>query len=138
MAILRGAWYAEDILTANAEAVNRLREQSTKITTVYSQAPAGGGPSDKLSDLVSQMLDLQDETEREMRRYTEKVKAAKGLIKLLDDGTGANDRLILLLTWRYIDRAPWVTVASRCHYSWNGVFRAHRKALYLLVDKRGY
>ena len=102
--------------------VDALRDQLERITAQYGAEPHGGGNGDKMSDMVSQIVDILNNLCAELIEIEKKRYKAEQEIKKLP----AQQEEIMYL--RYIDGMSWEKIAKKTHYSRSHLTKIHRAA----------
>ena len=116
--------------TADAEINDMLREKErimsrlTRMTSSISGMPHGGGESDKLTDGVSKLIDLDKEIDGRVDALVDFRREIEGKISALD-----SDMQRRLLKLRYIDGMTWERVAVEMGYERRQICRIHGYAL---------
>ena len=120
----------------NEREIRRLREEierwrSTAYAVGLRLSPTGGGGSgvDRLQVNVEQLVQLQN---RLARQYDERVRLREEIEDAIE--TVPEERLRLLLRYRYIDGWTWERISVELSYDVEGrnVYKLHGKALSLL------
>ena len=107
------------------EEVSRLRSKLTKITTVPSPQPKGGGSIyGKTEEIIAKIVDLEREIDADIDRLVAIRDGIKTIIEAVED-----DRERLLLQYRYLDGRTFEEIAVQMHYSWRQIHRLHSRAL---------
>jgi DNA-directed RNA polymerase specialized sigma subunit len=107
------------------EEVSRLRSKLTKITTVPSPLPKGGGSIyGKTEEILVKIVDLEHEIDADVDRLVDMKKSIENAIAAVED-----DRERLLLQYRYLDGRTFEEIAVQMHYSWRQTHRLHSRAL---------
>ena len=100
-------------------------------TSNLSEAPARGtGEKTLVESLIDALERLKSEYRAREIGYISELTMTERLINKLADPT---DRAIF--TCRYIDGLKWEQVCVEVSYSWRGVHKRHRKALYEIMRK---
>lgn len=116
--------------TADAEINDMLREKErimsrlTRMTSSISGMPHGGGESDKLTDGVGKLVELDKEIDARVDGLVELRREIEGKISALD-----SDMQRRLLKLRYIDGMTWERVAVEMGYERRQICRIHGYAL---------
>jgi DNA-directed RNA polymerase specialized sigma subunit len=106
--------------------MNKWKCRATNITTILSGMPRGS-TTDKISDCVANIADLNKEIEREIDKLVDKKKEIECKINAIED-----DRLRNILIDRYLYYMTWEEIAWKNNYSWQHVYRLHEKGLNLI------
>lgn len=106
--------------------MNKWKCRATNITTILSGMPRGS-TTDKISDCVANIADLNKEIEREIDKLVDIKKEIECKINAIED-----DRLRNILIDRYLYYMTWEEIAYKNFYSWQHVYRLHEKALDLI------
>ena len=105
--------------------VSRLRSKLTKITTVPSPQPKGGGTIyGKTEEILAKIVDLENEIDTDIDQLVAIRDEIKAVIESVED-----DRERLLLQYRYLDGKTFEWIAVEMHYSWRQIHRLHSQAL---------
>lgn len=102
--------------------VDALRDQLERITAQYGAEPHGGGSGDKMSDMVSQIVDILNSLCKQLIEIEKKRYAAEQEIAQLP----AQQATVMYL--RYIDGMSWEKIAKKTHYSRSHLTKIHRAA----------
>lgn len=103
----------------------RMRERATVITSSISKdGVPGRGGGDRIGCAAVEVADLEQEIDRAVCRYARQIRKAIRLIDQLD-----NPDHIRLLIMRYIEYAPFDTIAREMGRSVQGIFYMHGRAL---------
>lgn len=111
-------------INRKCEEVSQLRELATKITPTLSDMPKGNQTSDKVSEAVSKIADLEKEIDAEVDALVAIRNQIQAAIEAIQD-----DTLKTLLEYRYIDGLTWEKIAVKMNYSYMHVCRLHGKAI---------
>lgn len=128
--ILMRAWKLKKEYEEDFERIQRLRSQLSRVTPIYSQAPGGSHSADKMTDMVSVLLELDSEYRQHMSDYFLAMKVAQDLIDSLEK---QSHRRVLKL--RYLDYCKWEDIADLMQYDVRHVTRLHHEALELLAEE---
>lgn len=115
--------------------INRLEEKllelenkATQITTQLSKEPKGtNSVEDKLGEIVSKIVDLQNEINDQLKIYYKKVRYIEKAIEKLPP------REALLIRLRYLDQKRWEEICVEMNYSWRQIHYIHAEALKMLA-----
>lgn len=116
--------------TADAEINDMLREKDrimsrlTRMTASISGMPQGVGESDKLTDGVSKLVELDNEIDARVDVLVKLRREIEGKIGSLDSDTQRR-----LLTLRYINGMTWERVSVEMRFDLRWVYRVHGIAL---------
>lgn len=103
----------------------RMRDRATVITTTISKdGVPGRSGNDRVGCAAVEVADLEHEIDRAVCRYARQMRKAIRLIEQLD-----NPDHIRLLVMRYIEYAPFDTIAREMGRSVQGIFYMHGRAL---------
>lgn len=91
-----------------------LQSLATQVTTAISGMPGGNGATDKIGKAVGEIIALQDELERTITQRGRLERQTQEAIASVDD-----ERLRLLLSYRYIDGQSWEWIADKIYYSYD-------------------
>ena len=91
-------------------------ELGTKITPTYSAVPKGTGSGDKIQSTIEKLEKQEDKINQK-----EEIETALNTV--------TDQRLKLLLRYRYINGCTWEEIAAKMCYSYMHVYRLHGKAL---------
>ena len=114
--------------------INRLQErlielktEATKMTTQLTEEPKGTSNADKLSSLVAQIIDTQDEISRQLQEaYRLELQIESAIDKL-------PEREKYLIRARYVEQKTWEQICVDMNYSWKQTHRIHARALKMLA-----
>lgn len=120
-------WMKKNI-KALEERLAELRTYAEKITTQLSKSPGSKNTShDKLGDVVTQIVELQNEINYELgRMYAKEKEILKAIEKL-------PQREACLIRLRYIESLSWERICVEMNYSWRQIHRIHGDALKMLA-----
>lgn len=105
------------------EQIRWLRAQAEGLSVSYDDIPHGGGQRD-LSDIVVDIVTLQEDCNRKTDKMVNLRREAIGLLSRLEDGKQRT-----LLQMRYLNRKSWKTIADLMVYSKQHIYRLHGQAL---------
>ena len=109
-----------DLLRRKEEILSRL----TRITPTYSGMPGGSGDSDKYTNGVAKIIELDHEIDDKIDKLVDMRRKIEGYID------GISDSLLRrVLKLRYIDGMSWERIAIEMGYERRQVFRLHGDAL---------
>ena len=110
--------------------VDRLEEQlfeletkATRMTSRISDEPRCGSGPDKISDLVSNIIELKDRINSELGRAYATASRIEMAIETL------SEKEKHLIRSRYLDRKSWEVICVEMSYVWSHVHRIHAEAL---------
>jgi len=119
-------WMKKNIKKLEEELAD-LECEVTKTTELIKVQRGAHSTDDKLGDLVSKMVDLQNEINKQLQKYYERVKYVERKIEALPP------REALLIRLRYIEHKNWYEIAYEMNYSWRQVHNIHAEALKMLA-----
>ncbi len=103
-----------------------LREISTSISSPISDK--GGMSSslnkDKISNSVADVIELEDELNKNLKKYNN---IRKEITKQIDELKNEKEKMIL--KYRYLNFFKWEHIAVKLNYEYDYVFKIHKKAL---------
>lgn len=106
------------------EEQSRWREMALKITPVLSQTPGGGESGSPIERPMDKVLEIDEEIKREIEELQTVRQGIRSALDQLED-----EKLKLLMEYRYIDGMTWGQIAVEMHYSYMQICRLHGKAL---------
>lgn len=86
--------------------------------------------ADRMSEIISDMLEMEEEYTRQARRYNKAVIQRIRMIDKMDNPQQAE-----ILTLRYLDGQSWQEIADTMHYSTRHITRLHGRALVAFTRK---
>lgn len=117
--------YVDRAIDSKLEQVERLRNESTKATSLVSDMPRSSSPNlQRLEDTIIKIIDLEHEINRDIDWLVDLKKAARVSINAM---TNPDERLILEL--RYLCHKTWPEIAEEMGFSESNVYRLHGLAL---------
>ena len=117
--------YVDRAIDSKLEQVQKLRDESTKATSLVSDMPRSSSPNlQRLEDTIIKIIDLEHEINRDIDWLVDLKKAARVSINAM---TNPDERLILEL--RYLCYKSWVEIAEELGFSESNVYRLHGLAL---------
>lgn len=120
-------WIKRNIKQMEAKLIE-LETSATKITTqLTSEMKSGVSSQDKLGDVVSKIVDLQDEINAQLRRYYERVNYIERAVEALPS------REAFLIRLRYLEQMSWEHICIEMNYSWRQIHYIHSEALKMLA-----
>ena len=118
---------------------NKLSEiyQLKSLATGISVATDGdrvqsSGSKDRMAGMVAKIVDLENETDALVKKFTEKRQAIITQIDCMED-TNYYD----VLFHRYVEYKTFEAIAENMNYSWRQVMRIHDDALIAFENKFG-
>lgn len=112
-------------ISRTIEELTRWESRARRVTSGWSDLPNGTrNPGDRIQMCVEKIIEAQNKLAEQIDNG---VALREGIEKAI--GTVADDRLRLLLRYRYIDGYTWERIAVEMHYSWRQVVRMHGRAL---------
>ena len=122
---LEQVWYVDRAIDSKLEQVERLRNESTKATSLVSDMPRSSSPNlQRLEDTIIKIVDLEHEINRDIDRLIDLKKAARVSINAM---AHPDERLILEL--RYLCYKTWPEIAEAISLSESHIHRLHGFAL---------
>ncbi len=119
---------ADDEINDLLREKERIMSRLTRMTTSISGMPHGGGESDKMTDGVAKVIELDAEIDSKVDALCDLRREVCANIATVGD---ANLRRILTL--RYISGKTWEQIAVTTNYCYMQVCRLHGKALTAMV-----
>lgn len=117
--------YVDRAIDSKLEQVERLRNESTKATSLVSDMPRSSSPNlQRLEDTIVKIIDLEHEINRDIDRLVDLKNAARVSINAM---TSPEERLVLEL--RYLCYKTWPEIAEAMGVSESTVYRTHGLAL---------
>ncbi|WP_312281947.1 hypothetical protein [Oscillibacter sp.] len=102
----------------------RIMSRLTRMTTSISGMPHGGGESDKMTDGIAKVVELDAEIDSKVDALCDLRREVCANIGTVGDATL---RRVLML--RYISGKTWEQIAVEMNYSWRQIIRIHGQAL---------
>ena len=99
------------------------KEKAEAISPVYSDMPKAGG-CDKIQNAVCQIVDLEQDINREIDAQIDLRRRIKAAVKQMDD-----EKLRDVMMYRYIDGLKLEEIAIEMSYSYMQIYRLHKKAI---------
>lgn len=99
------------------------KEKAEAISPVYSDMPKSGG-CDKIQNAVCQIVDLEQDINREIDAQIDLRRRIKAAVKQMDD-----EKLRDVMMYRYIDGLKLEEIAIEMSYSYMQIYRLHKKAI---------
>ena len=107
------------------EELSRWRERATKITPTLSDMPKSpSSGADSIQTVVEHIIELESEINADIDQLTDTRREILEAIQTVKD-----EKLQLLLEYRYIDGMTWEQIAVKMEYSYMHICRLHGKAL---------
>ena len=103
-----------------------LEARATNVSPVMSDMPSGSGVSDKIGNIIGDIVDLQNIINRHLRELYIQRTAIEDAIRKLPKKEQC------VIRFRYIDGKEWEQVAIDIKHGWAQVHRVHANALNLL------
>lgn len=119
---------ADDEINDLLREKERIMSRLTRMTSCLSGMPHGGGESDKMTDGVAKVIELEAEIDRKVDALCDFRREVCTYIGTVNDSTL---RRILML--RYISGKTWEQIAVTTNYCYMQVCRLHGKALTAMV-----
>ncbi len=117
--------YVDRAIDSKLEQIQKLRNESTKATSLVSDMPHSSSPNlQRLEDTIIKIIDLEHEINRDIDRLVDLKSAARTAINAM---ASPDERLILEL--RYLCYKTWPEIAVTMAVSESTLFRAHGRAL---------
>ena len=131
--VLRSAYWIQKRLDG---ALDRLVEMRTRIEgncgIRYDRiSVSGGGERSPLEEAVNALIDYENEVKAQSEHWTAALRLVNDIILGVPD-----ERLRVLLTYRYRNYWHWEKIACAMNYSWKQVHRLH--VLALVEAKKSY
>ena len=116
---------AEDSINAKLDQIHKLRELATKTTqTLTADNVQSSGSNDKISAIVSKIVDMENEVDAEIDKLHDVKKHVQEVISAVPN---AKQRAVL--TRRYINGYTWERIAVELNISYQWVCELHGRAL---------
>lgn len=107
------------------ERLARLRARLVSGTTVLTGMPGGGsGGRNRSFDSMVRLIALGEEINADVERLAEAQSRLTAEIRRCKDAD-----VCAVLELRYVDRLSWAAIAERMHYTEDGIFKLHGRAL---------
>lgn len=117
--------YVDQAIDSKLEQVQKLRNESTKATSLVSDMPRSSSPNlQRLEDTIIKIIDLEHEINRDIDWLVDLKKAARVSINAM-----ANPEERLVLELRYLCYKTWPEIAEAMDISESTVYRTHGLAL---------
>lgn len=122
---LSQAFVLDKLIQTKKEQILRIRAEQENITAVLTPDKVqSSGCKDKIGELSSQVIDLENEFAQDVTRFLVLKLEIKKLIDKLD-----NTKHQLIMTERYLNLKRWEDIASDNNYSWRQTHYIHKKSL---------
>jgi DNA-directed RNA polymerase specialized sigma subunit len=115
---------ADDEINDLLREKERIMSRLTRMTSCLSGMPHGGGESDKMTNGVAKVIELEAEIDRKIDKLCDLRREVCANIGTVNDTTL---RRVLML--RYISGKTWEQIAVTTNYCYMQVCRLHGKAL---------
>lgn len=121
---------AEDSINAKLDQIHKLRELATKTTqTLTADNVQSSGSEDKISSIVSKIVDMEREVDDEIDKLHDVKKHVQDVISAVPN---AKQRAVL--TRRYINGYTWERIAVDLDISYQWVCELHGRALQKIMN----
>jgi DNA-directed RNA polymerase specialized sigma subunit len=128
---LRKIEYLDRLIDAKLSEVKQLRDLSVSITAVYDTTPVQTSKiSDKTGEIVTRIIDLENELNTLIDTYIDEKTA---VIKLIEEIKDNNGLMFSVLHKRYIEYKTLTEISEETCYSYQYIRELHTKALEKLV-----
>lgn len=121
---LRQVRFVDRMIDSKLRQVERLRDEAGRTTLLLSDMPRGGGSRNHLEDVITKIVDLENEINRDIDRLVDLKTAARTAINAIQE---PEYRLILEL--RYLCYKTWPEIAETMGYCESNIYRLHGFAL---------
>ena len=121
---LRQVRFVDRMIDSKLRQVERLRDEAGRTTLLLSDMPRGGGSRNHLEDVITKIVDLENEINRDIDRLVDLKTAARAAINMIQE---PEYRLILEL--RYLCYKTWPEIAETMGYCESNIYRLHGFAL---------
>lgn len=122
---LEQAVYLDQRINSKLTQVENLRSLATKVTTVYSDAPANPAPDcQRLEKTIAKIIDLENDINNDIDRLVDLKKEITETINKIPD---LRHRTILEM--RYLSFRTWEQIAVALSLDLRWVHRLHSRAL---------
>ena len=111
-------------IDAKLEELERTKALALRITQVYSTEPRGGAQIDKMGEAVAKIEEMEDVINAEVACLL----GRRSIMRRVIDGI-TDDRCKDVLTWRYLNRWGWDSIAEKLGCERMQAWRIHNKAL---------
>ena len=117
--------YVDRAIDSKLEQVHKLRDETTKATSLVSDMPRSSSPNlQRLEDSILKIIDLENEINRDIDWLIDLKKAARTAINAM---ASPEERLILEL--RYLCYKTWPEIGEELGFSESHIYRLHGLAL---------
>ncbi len=122
---LKQAYKLNETIESDREELESLRSLATSISGDMTQERVQSSPSnDKIVNIISKIIDLENEIKDEIEQLIELKKAIRDVINKVED---KNEMLVL--KYRYLMFYQWDEICEKMHYSPRQIHRIHDSAL---------
>lgn len=111
--------------------ISRKRERLTHIrarlvggTVIPRETPGGGSSGNSTEEKLITLIEMQEEIAEDVERLAKLQRRLADEIKACGDPD-----VCAVLELRYVDEMEWSRIADRLHYTREGIFKLHRRAL---------
>lgn len=109
------------------EKLLELDSEAKRVTVSYSAAKSRGTSNDKMANIISKIIEVQNQINKlTVQAYEQAMAIEKAILAL-------PNRERYLIRLRYIEGLSWYEIMAEMHYSWKQVHRIHSEALKLLA-----
>ena len=127
---LKQAYKLDHRINSKLEQVSSLNDLALKATSTVTGMPRNPNHAgSKMSDAIINIIDLQDEINRDVDALVDIKREIMHVIKAVD-----NVDCQLLLEMRYLCYRTWEQIAVDMDFSIDNVFKVHRRALQMVRD----
>lgn len=123
---LQQLYWTKKNIDALKEKLFELESEATKITTHISSQPKKTVSEDKLSTIVSKIVDIQKTINIELQLYYYNMERIEKTIQTLPA------RESYLIRLRYLELKSWENICVEMNYSWRQIHYIHAEALKIL------
>ena len=117
--------YSDRLISSKFRQIKNLEDMATKITMDLStERVQSSGGDDKISSLVANIVDLQNEITRDIKKL---INLKRDVVHKINSLPDASHRMVLTL--RYLEFKQWEQIAVEMEYSYQWVHRIHGRAL---------
>lgn len=115
----------DNLIKSDKEEIEELRSLATSISNNISQERVqSSSNNDKITDIISKIIDLENEIKEEMKRFIDLKKEVRDVINKVED---IDERLFL--RYRYIQFYSWKTIGINMKCSQTQIQRIKDKAI---------